>query len=220
MAQVSCRAASSGGEFCPINECLLNKESNNRAAGARSAARAWATGLQAEPAPPLQPLTEFLRAGAQRSFDKPRGDAALRPSVSRELLKRHAKLAPAVSASLHTSEPISGRGELFRPLPAACPPVCQHRGHYAAGPGRGGVFAERAADRCRGLAADRGGAVHPRRRRRSAQVPPGSGAKNVARTYFRYVAACAGYRRRRSRDTASENEQTVSNGQAGLASEA
>ena len=56
------------------------------------------TGLRAEPAPPLQPLAEFLRAGAQRSFDS-REAMQLAAQRQQELLNAYAKLAPAVSAT-------------------------------------------------------------------------------------------------------------------------
>lgn len=178
-------------------------------------------GLRAEPAPPLQPLAEFLRAGAQRSFDS-REAMQLAAQRQQELLNAYAKLAPAVSATssytrnqyqVEVNIPVFAGG---MPTGMSSTAVITPQDQVDAVFSLSVPLIDAGAWQRIGAARSTAQAAKERAGATGLEVQ-----KNVARTYFQYVAACALVTAaERSRDAASENEQTVSKRrQAGLASE-
>lgn len=178
------------------------------------------SGLRAEPAL-LQPLGDFLRAGAQRSFDS-REAMLLVTQRNQELLNAYAKLAPAVSAtSSYTRNQY--QVEVNIPVFAGGMPTGMSNTAVITPQDQLDAVFSLSVPLIDAGAWQRIGAA--RSAARAAKERAGATGldvqKTVARTYFQYVAACALFTAaERSREAACENEQTVSKRrQAGLASE-
>jgi len=170
----------------------------------------------------LQPLDEFLRAGATQSFDS-REAIAVAAQRNQELLAAYAKLAPTASATVtYTRNQNQVEVDLPQLGPTGVPTGSPIMAVLTAVDQTDAVFSlgvplvDAGAWQRIGVARDIAEAA---RARQSAAVLDNQ--KQVARAYFQYVAAyalvAAG---ERARDAASENEQTLlRRRQLGLSSE-
>lgn len=187
----------------------------------RQVATSPQVGTGAQAGAGLQPLSEFLRAGAERSFDS-REAVLLAAQRNQELLSAYAKLAPVLSVS---SSYTRNQYQIEVNIPSFA------GGMASASTTTAVITPQDQVDAVFSLSVplvDAGSWQRIGAARSTAQAArERAGAtgldvqKSVARTYFQYVAACALVTAaERSRDAASENEQTVSKRrQAGLASD-